>query len=227
MEILPLDTSSFRKIRLENKLYVDKTRWIYRLITEGSCYFLSRPRRFGKSLTINTLKELFRGNKELFEGLWIYDKWNFEPHPVIIFDFNEIEHDAPENLKRALFIKLKKVAREHKVKIFGEDILKEVFISLIFELYQKYKKPVVILVDEYDKPIIDHLGAGEERFEIAKKNRDILKSFFGVLKGADVVDILKFVFVTGVSAFTKVSIFSEWNNLTEITAEPIYADFLG
>ncbi len=226
MKLLPLDTSSFRKIRLENKLYVDKTKWIYRLITEGSCYFLSRPRRFGKSLTINTLKELFRGNKELFDGLWIYDKWSFEPHPVVIFDFNEIKRDTPQNLEKALFRKLLKIAKNYDVQISAE-VIEEGFGELIIELYRKYKKPVVILVDEYDKPIIDHLGLGEERFEIARANRDVLKNFFGILKGAEVVDILKFVFVTGVSAFTKVSIFSEWNNLIEITAEPVYADFLG
>ena len=111
MRVLPLDTSSFRQIRESGNLYVDKTKWIYRLITEGRCYFFSRPRRFGKFLTINTLKELFRGNKELFEGLWIYERWNFEPHPVVIFDFNEIRHDTPQNLEKALFRKLLKIAK--------------------------------------------------------------------------------------------------------------------
>jgi hypothetical protein len=228
MKILPLDTSSFSQIRENKNLYVDKTRWIYRLITEGRCYFLSRPRRFGKSLTINTLKELFRGNKELFEGLWIYDKWSFEPHPVIIFDFNNIPRHTPEALIEGLKDTLFEYAEDEDLEIGGEEKEPEtLFLRLIKKLYRKYKKSVVILVDEYDKPIIDHLGEGEERFEIAKANRDVLKRFFGVLKGANVVDILKFVFVTGVSAFTKVSIFSEWNNLIEITASPKYADFLG
>ncbi len=108
MKRLPLDTSSFRQIRQSGDLYVDKSPWIYRLITEGRCYFLSRPRRFGKSLTINTLKELFRGNKKLFEGLFIYDKWSFEPHPVIIFDFNGIGHENPQAFRKALGYHLKR-----------------------------------------------------------------------------------------------------------------------
>jgi len=211
---------------LSGDLYVDKTPWIHRLVTEGMCYFLSRPRRFGKSLTVNTLKELFRGNKELFEGLYIYDKWSFEPHPVIVFDFNEIRHDTSENFEKALQKELQGQVREYSLSLEINDIL-EGFKDLVQALYRKTGRPVVILIDEYDKPIIDHLGWGEERYQIALKNRDLMKRFFGVLKSAEVVDVLGFVFVTGVSAFTKVSIFSEWNNLVDITADPAYADFLG
>jgi len=227
MKRLPLDTSSFRQIRQRGWLYVDKTPWIHRLVTEGMCYFFSRPRRFGKSLTINTLKELFRGNKKLFEGLYIYDKWTFEPHPVIVFDFNEIDHETREKLEKALFYFLESEAEKFGVKISEKGGLDLAFRTLLIKLAEKTKKPVVILIDEYDKPIIDHLGLGEERFKIALQNRDLMKRFFGVLKGGNVVDVLGFVFVTGVSAFTKVSIFSEWNNLIDITASPKYADFLG
>ncbi len=227
MKRLPLDTSSFRQIRQRGWLYVDKTPWIYRLLSEGMCYFLSRPRRFGKSLTINTLKELFRGNRELFEGLYIHDKWPFEPHPVIIFDFNEIPHETPEAFSRALAYYLKREARKFGVEISEEGGLDLAFQELIVLIAEKTGKPVVILIDEYDKPIIDHLGLGEERYQIALQNRDLMKRFFGVLKGGNVVDNLAFVFVTGVSAFTKVSIFSEWNNLVDITLSPKYADFLG
>ncbi|GAB6163621.1 hypothetical protein JCM12298_27810 [Desulfothermus naphthae] len=99
---LGLDTSSFRKLREKDLVYVDKTKWIYKLITEEECYFLSRPRRFGKSLTISTLKELFYGNKELFEGLFIYDKWEFKKYPVVIFDFNEINNKTPKDLENSL-----------------------------------------------------------------------------------------------------------------------------
>jgi hypothetical protein len=226
MKLLPLDTSSFRQIRESGNLYVDKTKWIYRLITEGRCYFLSRPRRFGKSLTINTLKELFRGNKELFKGLWIYDKWKFEPYPVVIFDFNEINHTTPTDLEMDLYEELLSIAEEYQLVLKTKSFIKG-FKELIKKLYNKTKKPVVILIDEYDKPITDHLGLGEEELKIAYANRNILKKFFGVLKGAGIVDILRLVFVTGVSAFTKVSIFSEWNNLIDITASPKYADFLG
>jgi len=226
MKRLPLDTSSFKQIRLSGDFYVDKTKWIYRLVKEGRCYFLSRPRRFGKSLTINTLKELFRGTKELFEGLYIYDKWSFDEYPVIVFDFNGIRHNTVENFEKALQRELEGYAREYSLSLEVNDIL-EGFKNLIQGLYHKTKKPVVILIDEYDKPIIDHLGLGEKRFEIALENRDLMKQFFGILKSSDVVDVLGFVFVTGVSAFSRVSIFSEWNNLIDITAEPAYADFLG
>ncbi len=227
MKRLPLDTSSFRQIRQSGDLYVDKSPWIYRLVTEGRCYFLSRPRRFGKSLTINTLKELFRGNKELFEGLFIYDKWPFEPHPVIIFDFNGIGHETPQAFSKALGYHLKREAQRLGLEISEEGGFDLAFQELIYKAAEKTGRPVVILIDEYDKPIIDHLGLGEERYQIALKNRDLMKRFFGVLKSAEVVDNLGFVFVTGVSAFTKVSIFSEWNNLIDITADPAYADFLG
>ena len=124
MKLLPLDTSSFRQIRESGNLYVDKTKWIYRLITEGRCYFLSRPRRFGKSLTINTLKELFRGNKELFKGLWIYDKWKFEPYPVVIFDFNEINHTTPTDLEMDLYEELLSIAEEYQLVLKTKSFIK-------------------------------------------------------------------------------------------------------
>ena len=226
MKLLPLDTSSFRRIREGNYIYVDKTRWIYKLITEGICYFFSRPRRFGKSLTISTLKELFKGHKELFKGLWIYERWAFKEYPVVVFDFNRIENTNPEVLKLALKSKLLSSARDYELEL-KEDLLSSLFAELILWLFKKYSQKVVILIDEYDKPIIDHLGFGEERLKIAEQNREVLKRFFGVLKGDEVVDALQFVFVTGVSRFTKVSIFSEWNNLQDITLDSAFADFLG
>jgi hypothetical protein len=227
LPILPLDTSSFKDIRTKGKVYVDKTPWIYKLLTQGKCYFLSRPRRFGKSLTVNTLKELFKGNKDLFKGLWIYDKWDFKPHPVLVFDFNSISRNTPENLKKGLFGEIKKYAKEYDITLLNPETLEGAFCGLIFELYRKYKTGVVVLIDEYDKPIIDHLGKGKEALQIAYANRDILKSFFGVLKGAGTVDELEFVFATGVSTFTKVSIFSDWNNLIDISFDAEFADFPG
>ncbi len=224
---LPLDTSSFKRIREAGWLYVDKTKWIYKLLNSGMCFFLSRPRRFGKSLTVNTLKELFRGNKELFKGLYIYDKWDFKPHPVLLFDFNSVSCENPEALRKGLTFYLKEHAKDYEVELPHGDTLKELFDALIKTLYRKYKTPVVVLVDEYDKPIIDHLGLGEERIKVAYANREVLKDFFGVLKGAGVIDELAFVFVTGVSHFTKVSIFSEWNNLRSITFHEEFADFPG
>jgi hypothetical protein len=224
---LPLNTSSFLRIRKEGRVYVDKTRWIYRLITTDTCYFISRPRRFGKSLTISTLWELFTGNKELFKGLWIYDKWDFKPHPVILFDFNSISHDNPDEFKKSLIFHMKLQAEDYGIELPEKETPKDVFDYFIKALYKKYQTGVVVLVDEYDKPILDHLGEGEERLKIAYANRDILKNFFGVLKGAGVMKELRFVFVTGVSMFTKVSMFSEWNNLTNISFDAEFADFPG
>ncbi len=229
MKRLPLDTSSFRKLREKGLVYVDKTPWIYRMIDEGETYFLSRPRRFGKSLTVNTLKELFKGNKELFKGLWIEDKWEFKPHPVLLFDFNGIGNKTPDVLDYSLRAKIGQILEEYDAEMDpfeGKDI-DIIFSIAITKIHKRCKMPVVILIDEYDKPILDHLGLGEERLSIAKQNREILKSFFGVLKEGNIVDIIRFVFVTGVSRFTKVSIFSEWNNLQDISMEPEYADFLG
>ena len=227
MKRLPLDTSSFRQIRERDLLYVDKTRWIYRMIDEGICYFLSRPRRFGKSLTINTLKELFRGNRELFRGLWIEDRWEFKEYPIIIFDFNEIGAPDSETLISNLRYHLKKEFEFYGIKKVPSDDIGILFKELIVGLKERFNMEVVILIDEYDKPILDHLGLGSKRLKIAESNREILKRLFGILKGRGIVDLLRFVFVTGVSRFTKVSIFSEWNNLKDISMDKRYADFLG
>ena len=224
-QYLGLDTSSFSKLREKNLVYVDKTRWIYKLITEGECYFLSRPRRFGKSLTISTLKELFKGNKKLFKGLYIENKWKFEEHPVLIFDFNEINNQTCDQLESSIRILLDDFFRTNHLKSVNSDDIPYLFKRLITGLHEKYNRRIVILIDEYDKPIIDHLG--KDRIEIAKQNREILESLFSVLKGANVVDLIQFVFVTGVSRFSKVSIFSKWNNLKDITINGAYADFLG
>jgi len=224
---LGLDTSSFRKLREKDLVYVDKTRWIYKLITEGECYFLARPRRFGKSLTVSTLKELFGGNKELFNGLYIYDKWSFKKYPVIIFDFNEIENQTPDILKENLRLVLKDYFISNELNPPDSQSIAFWFKHIILALYKKFDQKVVILIDEYDKPIIEHLGKGSEELKIAIQNRNILEDFFGVLKSTNVVDIIQFVFVTGVYRFSKVSIFSQWNNLQDITMRKEFADFLG
>ena len=197
------------------------------MIDEGICYFLSRPRRFGKSLTIATLCELFKGRKELFEGLWIEDRWEFKEYPVLIFDFNGISHEDPSSLRQGLSLRIRDQIKDYEVDLLETGNLSNYFQRAIVSLENKLKQKVVVLIDEYDKPILDHLGLGEERLKIAFENREILKSFFGVLKEKGVVDLLKFVFVTGVSRFTKVSIFSEWNNLKDISMDKRYADFLG
>ena len=213
-------------MREDDYIYVDKTKWIERLLTTNKAYFFSRPRRFGKSLTISTLKELFKGEKELFKDLYIYDKWDFVEYPVIVFDFNRIMNKNSDILEKALLDSVYKNGLNYGIEI-NYNLSSSAFSDLVVKLYQKFNQKVVILIDEYDKPMIDHLGKGAEHIKIANQNRDVLKSFFGVVKSNEVVDVLKFVFVTGVSRFVKVSIFSEWNNLSDISGEPEYAGFLG
>ncbi|MBF0389164.1 MAG: AAA family ATPase [Desulfamplus sp.] len=230
---LPTGNSSFENIRLNGDVYVDKTKHICQMISDGKYYFLSRPRRFGKSLMISTLKCLFEGKEELFEGLWIKDKgssqnfkWEWKQHPVITLDFNGISHQTPELLVQGLSIAMKNTGDAYGIEL-KETLLKEQFKELIGNIFKKIKMPVVFLIDEYDKPLIDHLGKGDDVLKIAKMNRDILKDFFGVIKDVDVVDITRFVFITGVSKFSQVSIFSELNNLTDLTMQRKYADMMG
>jgi hypothetical protein len=191
-------------------------------------YFLSRPRRFGKSLTVSTLSALFQGKRSLFAGLWISQnaEWEWNEHPVLLFDFNGISHDTPENLKKGLESSLTHAGKRQGIPL-TEELLKERFRELILALRRKTGMPVVILVDEYHKPLIDHLGKGEAGLEIAKENRDILKYFFGVIKDGEVSSAVRFVFLTGVSKFSRVSIFSELNNLADLTMNRHYAEFLG
>ncbi len=225
---LPVGESSFENIRLSDFLYVDKTRHIFNAINKGKYYFLSRPRRFGKSLTISTLQCLFEGKKDLFKGLWIYENSDFEwkKHPVLLLDFNGVSHDTPENFKLSLRENLADIAGQNGIKL-KYSLIKDQFKELIVSLYKKTGSQIVVLIDEYDKPLIDHLGKGDEALEIAKQNRDILKYFLGTLKGGEVTPALRFIFITGVSKFSQVSIFSDLNNLTDITMERKYADMLG
>jgi len=225
---LPVGIQALETFRSRNCVYVDKTEHILRLTDDGMFYFLSRPRRFGKSLLVSVLKCLFQAKRELFDGLRIAEpgRWEWEAHPVIIIDFNEITHDTPENFRLSLERNLSGTALTHGLET-TEPLLKDRFRELILGLCQKTGMPAVILVDEYDKPIIDYLGKGDAAMKTARANRDILKSLFGVLKGTDVSPLLRFVFITGVSKFSRVSIFSELNNLSDITMNPRYADMLG
>ncbi|MEE4358197.1 MAG: AAA family ATPase [Desulfococcaceae bacterium] len=228
MKKLPIGDSSFESIRKGKQIYVDKTRHFFQMAEEGKYYFLSRPRRFGKSLTVSTLRCFFQGKKELFQGLWLGENtpWEWKEYPVIFLDFNGISHDTPENLKKSLQRTLEKISESYGV-VCDAPLLKQRFKELILSLHEKSGMPVVILIDEYDKPLIDHLGKGREAMETAKANRDILKHFLGVIKDGDVAAVLRFVFITGVSKFSRVSIFSELNNLEDLTMSESYADMLG
>ncbi|MDR3062744.1 MAG: AAA family ATPase, partial [Methanobrevibacter sp.] len=210
MEKLPVGIQTFSQIREEGYVYVDKTKYMYEITTQGKPYFLSRPRRFGKSLLISTLKELFQGNKKLFKGLYIYDKWNWEEtYPVIHIDLAGGTYNDLNDLENKLKSIINRIARNFQVKIYSEP-LDEKFTDLISEISKKTNKKVVILIDEYDKPIISNLQ---------NKNLDKIQSklgnFYEVLKTND--PYIRFIFLTGVSKFAQVSVFSKLNNLDDLT----------
>jgi len=217
---LPLSLQTFEKIVKDNCLYVDKTQDIHRLITSGDYIFISRPRRFGKSLTVSILKEIFSGNKELFKGLYIYDKIDWKKYPVIHIDFTDIVYSKnTEVFHETLLNRLITTGKDYKIKLEQTKYLKETFNELIKKLSEINK--VVILIDEYDKPIIDHITDIKK----ASDNREVLRDFYSVLKGSD--RYIKFVFITGVSKFSKVSIFSGLNNLKDITLRKEFATIMG
>jgi len=218
MKNLPIGIQEFSEIRANNCVYVDKTEFLYKLITSAKTYFLSRPRRFGKSLTVSTLKEIFRGNKQLFENTWIYDKWNWtETFPVIKISFSNIDHQTL-GLREAISRELDSIGKDFNIEL-PESTIALKFKELIIKLSHINK--VAILIDEYDKPITDYI----EQPEIAIENREILRNFYSILKDADLY--LKFLFITGVSKFAKVSIFSELNHLNDLTFNNNYSTLTG
>jgi len=224
MKKLPIGIQTFHEIRdkQENYIYIDKTDLAYKLINGGKYYFLSRPRRFGKSLFLDTLKDIFEGKKELFEGLYIYDKWDWEStYPVIKISFGAGVIEDRADLDKRIFNIIK--TNQEKLQIECEDIedSRECFLQLIKLAYEKYNQKVVILIDEYDKPILDNITDKE----LSKKIRDRLKNIYSVIKDSD--QYVKFAFLTGVSKFSKVSLFSGLNNLEDISLSPNYATICG
>ena len=218
---LPIGIQTFREIREENCYYVDKTALIQRLIDEGKHYFLSRPRRFGKSLLLDTLKELFEGNEPLFEGLYIHDHYDWSVrYPVLRLDFGSGNFDAPESLHKEVMAQLDAVEKETGVES-PYDTASARFRHIIQMLHSQAGQRVAVLVDEYDKPILDVL----EEPEIARANRDFLRGLYSTIKSSDAH--VKFTFLTGVSKFSKVQLFSGLNNLTDITIDPQYSTLCG
>ena len=216
---LPIGIQTFRKLREKSYVYVDKTRWIYRLITEGEVYFLSRPRRFGKSLLLSTMEEIFLGNRELFRGLWIYGaEYEWESYPVVHLDMGTDQVKSAEELDVVLKGMVRKEAERYGIEVRGERY-QWAFQDLIEGLGEKRK--VVVLIDEYDKPLLDNLEDVEE----AKRIQEVLKGFYTVLKGMD--RYLRFVFLTGVTKFSKVGVFSGLNNPEDITMAKSFSGLLG
>jgi hypothetical protein len=218
---LPIGIQDFEKLRTENRLYVDKTQYIHQLIQGGyGAYFFSRPRRFGKSLTVSTLKCLFEGKRHLFAGLWIEDKIDWQVYPIVFLNFNEVGYQ--EDLHAAFTRILDKQANQYGIELGGTG-LGERFGELIQKLVAKAGRPVVVLADEYDKPLLEALASGDQ----AKANyiRLAMREFYGVLKGADLY--LRFVFITGITRFAKVSLFSEVNQLNDITIDRKFGQLCG
>ena len=220
MKNLPIGTQSFERLREDNLLYVDKTQDIHRLIVNNRMVFLSRPRRFGKSLTVSTLDAVFSGRKELFEGLWIYDKWDWtQQFPVIRIDWTRISHAEPEEMKTSLIGFVQDIAQKYNITLTKETA-SDCFEQLIRLLHEKTDRKVVILIDEYDKPITSHLF--DQRLDPIKTT---VHDFYQVMKGAD--EHIRFVFLTGVSKFSGLSIFSALNNLNDISTNKHYATICG
>ena len=213
----PIGIQTFEEIIEEGYVYIDKTPSIYKLISEGKIYFLSRPRRFGKSLLLSTLKAIFQGKKELFKGLFIENKIQWKSFPVVHISLNSIS-DKRTDVHKALNEMLIEHTEIYDIQLVS-DTLAGRFKELLRKLSQKNK--VVLLIDEYDKPLISFL----EDIETFEKNRAILKEFYGIIKDSD--EYLKFVFITGVSRFSKVSIFSDLNNLKDISMRAEFCDICG
>ncbi len=216
---LPLGLQDFRGIIEGGYKYIDKTQYVYQLCSSGKYYFLSRPRRFGKSMNLAVLQELYLGSQELFKGLWIADKWDWNhKHPVIRISFSALGFQE-NGLQASLSFALDKLIRDHQLSPIQGNISNK-FAYLIEKLARNNK--VVVLIDEYDAPIIHYLGKAIDK---AYENRELLKSFYTILKDLDAY--LELVFITGVSKFSKMGIFSGMNNLTDLSMHPQYATMLG
>ena len=219
--LYPIGIQSFEKLREKNFLYVDKTDMVYQLAQNGTYYFLSRPRRFGKSLLISTLEAYFSGQKELFEGLAIEQlEQEWTQYPIFHLDLNAQRYETPQDLTDILNVAVTKWENE-----YGEDA-SEVSLSLRFQgviqrAAEKTGHNVVILVDEYDKPLLQTIG----NEALQNDYRNTLKAFYGVLKSCD--RYIRFALLTGVTKFSKVSIFSDLNNLTDISMDEQYASICG
>lgn len=218
---LPIGIQTFREIREDNHYYVDKTGLIQQIVESGKHYFLSRPRRFGKSLLLDTIKELFEGNEPLFQGLAIHDQWDWSVQsPVLRFSFGRKNYRQPQALAESLHQQLTQFEENFQLERRFEDAGSR-FADLIEKVKVQTGLPVVVLIDEYDKPILDAL----EYPDIAKANRDFLRGFYGTIKDFD--GHIRFSFLTGVSKFSKVSLFSGLNNLEDITLIPRYSSLCG
>ncbi|MES2200474.1 MAG: AAA family ATPase [Chlamydiota bacterium] len=226
MQNLPIGISEFSELREKKCVYVDKTKHVYSLLTDNSRTFLSRPRRFGKSLLVSTLEAALQGKKELFEGLWIANSDYFwKPQAVIRLDFSELSIESSESFKQSLFIVIQEISEGYNIKIDDglnlNSALRKLITSLCDVKNNEHFESVAILIDEYDYPILHTLHNPRLAIEI----RNIMKSFSCVIKAR--AKLVKFVFVTGVSAFSKSGLSSGLNNLDNLTMNEKFFDICG
>ncbi len=218
----PIGIQTFEDIRTEGYAYVDKTALVYKLVSEGKYYFLSRPRRFGKSLLLSTLKAYFLGQKKLFDGLAIADlETEWKNYPVLHFDFNTGKYTDSAALEEKIVYHLEKWEPLYGVKPKESQSLSTRFENVITCAYEQTGQKVVILVDEYDKPLLESI----DNPELQEDYRKTLKSMYGVVKTLD--SCIQFAFFTGVTKFSKVSIFSDLNNLSDISLDYRYGAICG
>ena len=219
---LPIGIQTFRKLREQDCYYVDKTAYIDRLLHEDTHYFLSRPRRFGKSLFLDTLKEVFEGNEALFAGLHIHEGHDWSKrHPVVRLSFGGGSFTERGTLEANVMEQL--AAAERRAGLVAEYLTAAGrFAYLLEALHGQTGRRVAVLVDEYDKPILDALVEAQD---VARANRDYLRGLYGVIKDCDAH--VRFTFLTGISKFSKVNLFSQLNNLTDLTLDPVYSSICG
>ena len=221
MQKLPIGIQSFEGLRTDDFAYVDKTKLVYELIHNGKYIFLSRPRRFGKSLLLSTLKAYFQGKRELFEGLAVSElEQEWESNPILYLDLNVGMYTSKEGLEEALNSNLVDWEEQYDTKLNSNDVAQR-FKYIIKTLAQSSGKKVVILVDEYDKPLIEAI----DDEPLQQEFRSMLKAFYGNLKTCD--EYIRFAMLTGVSKFSKISLFSDLNNLQDISLDERYADICG
>ncbi|MEO1219052.1 MAG: AAA family ATPase [Bacteroidota bacterium] len=221
MKKLPIGIQNLSEILEEAYVYIDKTGFAHQLIENGKHYFLSRPRRFGKSLFLDTLAEIFKGHQALFTNCAIYHTdYAWIPYPVVAMSLYSIPCRTPLAFAAGLIRALQRIAYAHALTVEAPTA-QEGLMALISQLYAKYDQRVVVLIDEYDKPIVTNL----DNPAVADANQELLREFFGTLKDLD--SYLKFTFTTGVSKFSQVSLFTGPNNMEDITLDPTYATLLG
>ena len=217
----PIGIQNFGKIRRDGFAYVDKTALMYKMTSEGNYYFLSRPRRFGKSLLISTLESYFAGERELFEGLAVNDlETEWKEYPILHLDLNSREYKDESSLYAELNRHLESWEKRYGDE-YRERALEERFLQVIIKAFEQTGTRVVILVDEYDKPLLQTIG--NEQLQTAYRNT--LKAFYSVLKSCD--RYIRFAFLTGVTKFGKVSVFSDLNNLIDLSFDKRYAEICG